>query len=269
MIDEGAAVPSDPYARAEYRRLIAWKRRIAREGPWLEALLAEAPELSVLDLGCGSGEHAAFFAARGARVVGVDASPSMIEDARTHEHEGGPRFVLGDVRVVDALLASEPPFGLALALGNVLPHLAGDADLDRFLDAVRACLLPGGLLLLQLLDYERIRAQGTRHLPLDVREEATGRWIVFLRLLEILDEERILFLPTTLEVDPEAEEPVAVKRSRRVVLRTWTAETVRERLEVRGFGVRLHGDMQGGAHQPGLSHDLVVVARRGVGGQAG
>ncbi|MFV1960166.1 MAG: class I SAM-dependent methyltransferase, partial [Planctomycetota bacterium] len=200
MNDAGSGTrPDDPYARAQYRRLIAWERRIGREGPWLEELLAGAPERSVLDLGCGTGEHTAFFAARGARAVGVDASPSMIEAARTYEGEGGPRFVLGDIREVERLLAGGAPFGLALVLGHVLPHLTEDADLDRFLDAVRACLLPGGLLLHQLLNYARIRARGERHLPLNVREGEAGRWIVFLRLLECLDRDHILFLPTTLE----------------------------------------------------------------------
>lgn len=38
--------------------------------------------MSVLDIGCGSGEFCALVAARGARVCGVDAAPGMVEVAR-------------------------------------------------------------------------------------------------------------------------------------------------------------------------------------------
>ena len=41
--------PGDPYSRVEYRRVIAWDRRIAREGPFLRRLLQSAPDRSVLD----------------------------------------------------------------------------------------------------------------------------------------------------------------------------------------------------------------------------
>jgi len=49
---------TDPYSRLNYRRLIAWPERIEREWPFFEKLLHKAPSNRLLDLGCGSGEHA-------------------------------------------------------------------------------------------------------------------------------------------------------------------------------------------------------------------
>lgn len=57
-------------------------------------------ETTVLDLGCGPGDLAAILAARmpGARVIGLDLSPSMVELARRHERaDGRLRFEVGDV----------------------------------------------------------------------------------------------------------------------------------------------------------------------------
>ncbi len=98
-----------------------------------------------------------------------------------------------------------------------------------------------------------------------MRDGADGKALVFLRLVEALDDRRMRFLPTTLEVDPSRDPPVVVKQSRQVVLRTWTAADLVTRLEARGFAVCLHGDVQGAPWDPATSSDLVVVARRAGG----
>ena len=160
--------PDDPYSRVNYRRLIAWEERITREGPFLLSLLDRAPERSVIDLGCGTGEHVAFFAEADARAVGLDRSDSMITAAKDHEVAGKGRFVLGDALEARAALGDESPFGLAICLGNMLPHVMEDTDLARFLTSAHDILRPGGLLLIQILNYEGILATGKRHLPLGV-----------------------------------------------------------------------------------------------------
>ena len=255
--------PEDPYSRAEYRRLIAWKARIKREAPFLRRLLEEAPERSVLDVGCGSGEHVAFFAQEGARAVGLDRSEAMVEAAREHEVRGHGRFVLGDALEAQATLARENPFGLALCLGNMLPHVDEDEALEQLIARVTSRLLPGGLLLLQTLNYTRIQKNNVRHLPVNFREGDGGEEIVFLRLMKPVGGGRILFFPTTLSLDPESEEPVTVKSTRRVPLRAWTAEDLRPRLERAGMEVKVYGTMQGDPYDAEASHDLVMVAKKG------
>lgn len=82
----------------------AWDRQRGRElfeRPWLDrflALLPETPEL--LDIGCGMGEPiAAYLVARGARVTGIDSSPSLIALCR----ECFPRqtWMVADMRELD------------------------------------------------------------------------------------------------------------------------------------------------------------------------
>jgi SAM-dependent methyltransferase len=56
---------------------------------------------AVLDAGCGEGYLSRLLARRGARVVGVDRTPALIEAAVSQRSGmGGPRFVLSDVRAL-------------------------------------------------------------------------------------------------------------------------------------------------------------------------
>lgn len=254
--------PDDPYSRTQYRKLIAWEKRIEREGPFLLRLLGEAPERSVLDIGCGTGEHVAFFAQQGVRAVGLDRSESMLESAREHEARGHGRFVEGDALEAAAVLSDEPPFGLALCLGNMLPHVQEDEDLERFVIQVARVLAPGGLFLMQIVNYVRLLEGGIRHLPVNVRAGEGDEEIVFLRLLKAQPEGRVLFFPTTLTLNADAEEPVAVKTTRRVPLRAWTLADLEPRFEAAGLHLRRFGNMEGGAFDPQASSDLVLVAMR-------
>lgn len=99
------------------------------------ALLDARPGESVLDLGCGSGEHAAALTERRVRVVGVDADPGMLAAAR----EAAPDvpFHLVDTTV------DEPALGMFDAVfSNAALHWMQPQD--RALRYARACLTPGG-----------------------------------------------------------------------------------------------------------------------------
>lgn len=63
----------------EYKRNFFF---VPEYGEGVVELLAPAPGMSVLDLGCGNGTLTAKIAAAGARVTGLDASPEMLVLAR-------------------------------------------------------------------------------------------------------------------------------------------------------------------------------------------
>ena len=100
--------------------------------------------------------------------AGVDASPVMVEMARRKAAEHGQDipFAVADLGGLTALAASEErgggaagvlrlaPYDAVLCLGNSLPHLLTQADLVAALSGMGALLKPGGLLVLQNLNYD-------------------------------------------------------------------------------------------------------------------
>lgn len=253
--------PRDPYARISYRRLIAWPERIRREAPFLVDAAARGPERSVLDLGCGTGEHARFFVERGYRVLGIDASEAQIAAATESPLPPGLRFLVGDLERLDTAVRER--FGTALCLGNTLVHVLEPEALARTCRAVHDALLPGGSWVTQVLNYERLRSRNERALPVNVREDA-GEDVVFLRLMRHLPDGRVQFVPASLRLRPDADPPLELVSSRVVELRGWTRRELEPALRDAGFdAIAWHGDMQGGPFDPERCSDLVFVATRG------
>ncbi len=115
--------------------------------PVLE-LLAPRPGERVLDLGCGDGALTEKIAARGANVVGVDASPAMIAAARRRGLDARlmPAAAMPFQREFDAVFSNaalhwmgvpEPPPAAA-------PDFAPPLSLMPVLDRVFRALRPGG-----------------------------------------------------------------------------------------------------------------------------
>jgi SAM-dependent methyltransferase len=257
--------PESPYSRLNYRRLIAWPARIEREWPFLAATLAGAPARSVIDLGCGTGEHARFLAGNGFRAVGLDRSEAQIGQARDYEGESGergPSFLLGEISDLPRL--TEERFGGAICLGNVLPHLDDD-QLGRAFTALASRVLAGGRLVVQVINYERIFGRGIRALPINFRAdpERPGGEIAFVRLMTVDGDRHVRFYPLTLALLPDEEPAIELKAAREVRLRAWRLPELTTVLEASGFElVACHGDMVGGAYEAEESPDLVVVAQR-------
>jgi SAM-dependent methyltransferase len=145
-----------------------WNARLGLEGPFLQAMLEEAGARSVLDAACGSGGHALALARWGYAVAGADVSPVMVDMARRKAAESGLDipFAVTDLAGLSDLAAGRTgddsalgvarlaPYDAVLCLGNSLPHLLTQADLIAALRGMAAVLRPGGLLILQNLNYD-------------------------------------------------------------------------------------------------------------------
>lgn len=138
-----------PYARA-YDLLYADKDYSAECDIIAELVgrFAVGAASRVLDLGCGTGNHAIPLSARGFEVTGVERSVDMLAEARRKVAQAaiGDRIALhqGDIRDVHLDAA---PFDLALMMFAVLGYQLSNADVRAALRAARAHLRDDGLLI--------------------------------------------------------------------------------------------------------------------------
>jgi hypothetical protein len=148
-----------------------------------------------------------------------------------------------------------------VCLGNTLPHLRDASGLTRLLVGLRARLLPGGPVLIQVLNYERIFKQGQRFLPLNFQED-NGEQTVFLRLMDPRPDDTVVFTPSTLRYRPHGDPPLEVLASRNVQLRGWKGPELAAALGHAGFPDHAsYGTVGDIPYDPAQSNDFVIVAR--------
>jgi 2-polyprenyl-3-methyl-5-hydroxy-6-metoxy-1,4-benzoquinol methylase len=127
---------------AFYNRAIDLSQRLALD-PWLRV----APGTEVLDVGCGIGRWSRTLARRGARVTGVDLSPTMLQEAQRRAGLEGVDtrcdFREGDI----AELHLGRSFPLVLGV-TVLQHVVEPARFEEAVSRLAGHVSPGGRLVL-------------------------------------------------------------------------------------------------------------------------
>ena len=146
----------------------------------------------VLDAGCGTGEHALFFAARGHRVTGIDFAEEAIRRARAKAAKRGLEV---EFLVKDATKLADWDRRFASVIDCGLFHCFSDDDRRRSVRGLAKVLTPGGRLVLLCFSDAEPGEEGPRRVSRQELYDAfTDGWQV-----ESVE-------PVQIEVDPEFSE---------------------------------------------------------------
>ena len=126
----------------------------------------------LLDLGCGTGNHALPLSERGHTVVGIDRSPAMLGQAGAKAagaRVGSVEFHEGDIRKLDL----GRRFDAVLMMFTVLGYQLEDVDLMAALATVRRHLEPGGLFIFDVWHGPAVLADRPGERQVSVAEGST------------------------------------------------------------------------------------------------
>jgi SAM-dependent methyltransferase len=116
---------------------------------------------SILDVGCGTGEHALFFARRGHKVLGIDYLEEPIKRAKEKADDRG--LPVGFL-VMDALVLLELPEMFDTAIDSGLFHVFSNEDRRRYVEGLARVLKPGGRLFLLCFSDKEPGTHGPRRI---------------------------------------------------------------------------------------------------------
>jgi SAM-dependent methyltransferase len=164
--------PPEYFAEA-YRGQPAWDA-----GQPQPALVEIAPHVegSILDVGCGTGDNAIFFAQRGHLVYGIDIVEEAISraKAKASDQEASVCFV-----TMDVLSLSTLPMLFDNIVDCGLFHVFSDEDRPRYVQALAGALRADGHLWLVCFSDQEPPGNGPRRIaPSELRKAFADGWHV-------------------------------------------------------------------------------------------
>ena len=201
----------------------------------------------VLDVPCGFGRHAIPLARAGYRVVGVDRSQALLDEAaRRGDGASRPTFTRADYR---DLPLPDDSFDVAVNLFTSLGYL-GDAEDTKALTEICRVLRPGGRLLIE-----------TMHRDLLVRQFREQDWRLAGQGRLLLEQRTFDAAAGVAQTTQTLVDNTGARDSRSFSVRIYTATELVAMLDSAGFEeTRCHGDLDGRPFATDTR--LVVVARR-------
>jgi|LSQX01.2.fsa_nt_gb glycine/sarcosine N-methyltransferase len=119
---------------------------------------------NILDIGCATGELAYSLAEAGAKVTGIDLNEDLLAQAKKLKAHPGIHFQKGDMLRLKADFQTDS-FDIVVCFGNTLAHLLSLELIRQMTDGVYSALKPGGVFLLQILNYNYIFSEPVTRLP--------------------------------------------------------------------------------------------------------
>jgi 2-polyprenyl-3-methyl-5-hydroxy-6-metoxy-1,4-benzoquinol methylase len=186
-------------------------------------------------------------------MTAVDVSKKMLERVKAHAKLHHVKIDIAESRFQDLPDRVHRKFDAVLCMGNSLPHLSTHRDLEQSLKNFWTVLNPGGLLFLQILNYDRILEKRERVQSVKEMGEVT-----FVRFYEF-HRDHVIF--NILKLKKENGQPVQELES--VRLRPILKDEMIRGLHQAGFSeIHIHGSIMLDDFHEQSSKDLVVLARK-------
>lgn len=157
---------------------------------------------TVLDLACGTGTYSFALAERGHKVTGLDLNENMINLAIERKGKLDVEFFVEDMTKIKDTFSNKK-YDLIFCIGNSLVHLENREAVANLIKDMSSMLNVGGIIIVQIINYDRILMNNVTSLPIIHREE---QGVEFKRNYRYSSEEDAIYFETELLISKQGKE---------------------------------------------------------------
>ena len=246
-----------------YDYFVNWENRLAYELPFLEQQLRtlgqDPSQIRVMDTACGTGHHAIALASLGFQVSGSDLFPEMVSLADANAKAAGEKVTFRTAGFGNISESFKQPgeFDAVFCLGNSLPHVNSNQDLEKTLLDFEDLLRPGGMLLLQMRNFDLVMGEKKRWMEPQSVKDGSTEWL-FLRFYDFEADGKIQFNILSLHRKANASWQTQLTSTHLLPI---YSEKLKAELTSLGFrDIALYGNLAGDSYSAASSGDLVLIA---------
>lgn len=186
-----------------YDDMVDWEKRFELEFPSLFRIFNKHSVSKVLDLGVWTGQYTIELVKEGYRVIGLDHNPLMI-DVSNNKRSRLPQkiknnltFILSNFTNIPELVKGKVE--AVICMGNSLPYLPG--SWEKILEDSKKALAKDGVLVLQILNMDRVITQRRRLLNFNLQKEQGKKEHLFLEFFDAINKDKIMHNVVIFESD--------------------------------------------------------------------
>lgn len=236
-----------------YDSMTEFNRRFKNESSSFRVIIERFNLKSVLDAGCGTGFHSLILSHMGMRVTAVDVSQKMLHQLREHAKGLCLRVKTLHSSFLGLNNAISKKYDSVFCLGNTLVHILTKKELFDTLKTFYGLLNPGGILILQILNYNRILKLRNR-----IQSIREGNDKIFVRFYDY-EKKSIRFNLLIIEKNKDQ----ITHSLNSVRLHPWLASDIVQILRKAKFKtIKLFGSITMITFDKRLSKDLILFAKK-------
>lgn len=132
---------------------------------------------SILDIACGSGTYSVELAKKGYRVTAVDLEAEMVRRVKEKSDIEKVHIETAVCSMTELEQKITKMYDVLFCIGNSIVHLSSVEEIDRALGQMYKLVKPGGALIVQIMNYDRILRLGLKELPPIINQEVGVEFI--------------------------------------------------------------------------------------------
>ncbi len=139
-----------------YDEMTGFQKRFDSERKNFQNIIQKFKIKFALDAGCGTGFHSLLLSELGVSLTAADVSSRMIKLLDKHAGERNKKIKTIQSDFISLPIYIKTKFDAVFCLGNSMPHLSDKKNFNATLKSFFSILKPGGVLIIQQLNYNKI-----------------------------------------------------------------------------------------------------------------